>query len=99
MSLFAALLKKNMSKKAAIKRGNELISEDIISSQSVVSAGIQNKKLRGIGGFASANSSLSTSAGIQNKKSRGMEGFASANASLSTLSRNANQEASSADSG
>jgi hypothetical protein len=59
IKLFASLMNKKRCKKEAVKRGNDLVDDDIKSSQSVVSAGILVKKPRGGGGFASANSSLS----------------------------------------
>ena len=66
IDLFCSLLKNRERKKTAVKRANDLISEDIVSSQGTVSDGILQKREKsrggGSGGFAAANSSLSRNA-------------------------------------
>jgi hypothetical protein len=59
IDLFCSLLKNSNKKKTAVKRANDLISEDIVSSQGTVSDGILQKREKyrggGSGGFAAAN--------------------------------------------
>ena len=66
IDLFCSLLKNRERKKTAVKRANELITEDIVSSQGSVSDGILQKREKsrggGSGGFAAANPSLSRNA-------------------------------------
>ncbi|KAL3765245.1 LOW QUALITY PROTEIN: hypothetical protein ACHAW5_010864 [Stephanodiscus triporus] len=62
IDLFCSLLKNRDRKKTAVKRANDLISEDIVSSPRTVSDRILQKMEKsrggGSGGFAAANSSL-----------------------------------------
>ena len=66
IDLFCSLLKYRDRKKTAVKRANDLICEDIVSSQGTVSDGILQKREKyrggGSGGFAAANPSLSRNA-------------------------------------
>lgn len=61
IDLFCSLIKTKERRKNAIKRANDLISDDIVSSQETVSDGLQEKrkKSKGSPGFAAANSDLS----------------------------------------
>jgi len=66
IDLFCSLLNNRERKKTAVKRANDLISEDTVSSQGTVSDGILQKREKsrggGSGGFAAAKSSLSRNA-------------------------------------
>ena len=64
--MFCSLLKNRETKKTSVKRANDLISEDIVSSQGTVSDAILQKREKSRGGgsgcFASPNLSLSRNA-------------------------------------
>lgn len=60
INLFGSFLKGKLNKKAAKKRGSELVAEDILASTTAASQSLKHKKSKTTsGGFASANSSLS----------------------------------------
>jgi hypothetical protein len=60
--LFADLLESKVMKKAAIKRANDLVADDILASTAAANESLQMKKSKSsVEGYASANSSLSIS--------------------------------------
>jgi hypothetical protein len=58
--LFAGLLKSKVFKKAAVKRANDLVAEDILASTAAANKSLKVKKSKSsVEGYASANPSLS----------------------------------------
>ena len=73
--LFAGLLKTIQSRKSATKRAVDLVKDSIESTQAEVSASVSDrKKPRVSGGFASANSALSTNSTLSTKSASSLGG-------------------------
>jgi hypothetical protein len=87
IDLFRSLIKTKERRKTAIKRANNLISEDIVSAQETVSDGLQEnrKKSKVSSGFAAANSDLSRNRDEASPRARQLDVLSSFDKSKSTI--------------